>query len=165
MKNIVIVFLLSIVYTASFAQDDNFKAAQDDNWLVNVDEAYEISKKTNKPILANFTGSDWCGWCKVLRKEVFNTPEFKEWAVDNVVLLELDFPRRTQLPAKQQQQNASLQQAFRVTGFPTVWVFDLNKAKDSDKFELQAYGKTGYVKGGANKYTKDLDKMIAKKTK
>lgn len=156
-------FLLFIAYNITFAQNDNFVKAQDENWLVNVEEAYELSKKTNKPILANFTGSDWCGWCKRLRKEVFNTPEFNKWADENVILLELDFPRRTQLPVEQQQQNRSLQQAFQVTGFPTIWVFDLNKPSGENKFELQAYGKTGYLRGGAANYTKELDKMVAKK--
>lgn len=156
-------FLLLIIYTTSFAQKDAFVKAKDESWLVNVEEAYQLSKKTNKPILANFTGSDWCGWCKKLRAEVFNTPEFNKWAEENVILLELDFPRRTQLPTQQQQQNINLKQAFQVTGFPTIWVFDLNKPNDENKFELQAYGKTGYLRGGASNYTKELDKMVAKK--
>jgi len=162
MKNYALVFLL-LISTLSFAQNGDFVKSVDETWLVNVEEAYALSKKTNKPILANFTGSDWCGWCKKLRAEVFNTPEFTKWAEENVILLELDFPRRTQLPAEQQQQNRSLQQAFKVTGFPTIWVFDLNRPNDKPNFELQAYGKTGYVRGGVDNYTKQLDKIIAKK--
>jgi protein disulfide-isomerase len=158
-----LVVLLSVIYTATFAQDDAFINSKNDNWLVNVEEAYELSKKTNKPILANFTGSDWCGWCKKLSAEVFDTDEFNEWAKDNVILLELDFPRRTKLPQQQEVQNRSLQQAFKVTGFPTIWMFDLNKSEEDKSFQLQAYGKTGYVRGGPEKYTKELDKMVAKK--
>ncbi|PIQ15370.1 MAG: thioredoxin, partial [Flavobacteriales bacterium CG18_big_fil_WC_8_21_14_2_50_32_9] len=82
-----------------------------DGWEVDVNKAYEISKKTGKPILANFTGSDWCGWCIKLKNEVFIKDEFKTWAKDNVVLLELDFPRRFQLPEEIKQQNYGLQQA------------------------------------------------------
>jgi protein disulfide-isomerase len=156
------IILLSIIYSSTFAQD-SFVKSKKESWLVNVEEAYELSKKTNKPILASFTGSDWCGWCKKLSAEVFDTAEFGEWAKENVILLELDFPRKTQLPQEQQLQNRSLQQAFQVNGFPTIWVFDLNKPNDDKKFELQAYGKTGYVRGGASNYTKQLDKMIAKK--
>ena len=63
-------------------------------WYVNVQKANVESAKTGKPILANFTGSDWCGWCMKLRREVFDTPEFQEWAKKNVVLLELDYPRK-----------------------------------------------------------------------
>lgn len=160
-----IIYTLGLIMltTSIFAQGDEFTQAQDENWLVDVDKAYEISKKTNKPILANFTGSDWCGWCKKLRGEVFNTPEFKTWAEENVVLLELDFPRRKQLPQEQQIQNRSLQQAFQVRGFPTVWVFDLSKSGGEKQFQLQAYGKTGYLRGGPTKYTKELDKMIERK--
>lgn len=160
----ILTFIFVVVYSIVNAQNDNFVKAQDDNWLVNIDEAYALSKETNRPILANFTGSDWCGWCKKLRAEVFNEPEFKEWASENVILLELDFPRRMQLPEQQQQQNRSLQQAFKVTGFPTIWVFDLNKPNNDNNFQLQAYGRTGYLRGGASNYTKVLDKMISKKT-
>ncbi len=163
-KNILLSVLVLFALTATAQSSKNFDKAQDDNWLVDVDEAYEISKKTNKPIMANFTGSDWCGWCMKLRKEVFNTAEFKKWAEENVVLLELDYPKKKKLPAQQAQQNAGLQKAFQVNGFPTIWVFDLNKTgKDQPKFQLQAYGKTGYLRGGSANYTKELDKMIARK--
>ena len=50
--------------------------AENEGWLVNLDEAYEKSKKTGKPIMANFTGSDWCGWCKRLTASVFSQDEF-----------------------------------------------------------------------------------------
>ena len=114
--------------------------------------------------MANFTGSDWCGWGKKLRAEVFSQPEFKKWAKENVVLLELDYPRKSKLPEQQAQQNAGLQQAVQVTGFPTIWVFDLDKPNNDEKFELRAYGKTGYLRGGASNYTKELDKMVARKS-
>jgi len=162
LKNTLII-LFVFTGMSSFAQNVEFTQSVDENWLVDIEEAYELSKKTNKPILANFTGSDWCGWCMRLRSEVFDKPEFKKWAEENVILLELDFPRKKQLPEHQQQQNIGLQQAFQVTGFPTIWVFDLNKPENQNKFQLQAYGKTGYVRGGVNNYTKMLDKMIAKK--
>ena len=73
--------------------EDNYKAHAD-GWMVDMEKAYKVSKETGKPIMANFTGSDWCGWCKKLKYEVFDKPEFKAWADKNVVLVELDFPRR-----------------------------------------------------------------------
>ena len=115
-------------------------------WMVDINKAYEVSKKTGKPIMANFTGSDWCGWCKKLKYEVFDKDEFKAWANKNVVLVELDFPRRFQLPQKYKEQNAGLQQAFKVSGYPTIWVFNLGK-DDKGQFTIDALGKTGYVKG------------------
>jgi len=114
-------------------------------WEYSLETAYAMSKESGKPILANFTGSDWCGWCKRLTKSVFVHKEFKDWAEDNVILLELDFPRRTKLPTELQQQNRGLQQAFRVSGYPTIWVFYLDK-DDTGQFTIDPLGKTGYTK-------------------
>ena len=63
--------LFVFISTFSFAQESKSAyKAENEGWLVNIDEAYEMSQKTGKPILANFTGSDWCGWCKRLTKSV-----------------------------------------------------------------------------------------------
>jgi thioredoxin-related protein len=164
-KNILAISFCLLITLAVSAQNKNeeFTKAEDEGWLVNLEEAYKISKETNKPILANFTGTDWCVWCKKLRAEVFSRPEFKVWAKKNVVLLELDFPRRKQLAEQQKQQNQGLQQAFQVQGFPTIWVFDLKRPNDNEKFEIHALGKTGYISGGASVFTGEIDKMIARK--
>ncbi|MEO7907685.1 MAG: thioredoxin family protein [Saprospiraceae bacterium] len=114
-------------------------------WLVDLDEAYEISVKEKKPILANFTGSDWCGWCKKLDADVFSKPEFQEWAKKNVVLLELDFPRRFQIPEKNRRQNAAMGQALGITGYPTIWVLNLTKDEVKGQFQVKGLGKTGYT--------------------
>ena len=143
--------------TKKVVTEENYKAHAE-GWLVDMDEAYEISKKTGKPIMANFTGSDWCGWCIKLKREVFNTKEFKAWAEKNVVLVELDFPRRFKIPEKYQQQNYALQKAFNVSGYPTIWVFNLGK-DDNNQYTISALGKTGYVKGAAN-FMAGVDKMI-----
>lgn len=158
-----IFFLLAfslMISTYSIAQEEY--TAENAGWLVDVDEAYAESQKTGKPILANFTGSDWCGWCKRLTKSVFVHKEFKDWAEKNVVLLELDFPRRKKLPAKFQQQNRNLQQAFKVRGYPTVWLFDLDKESGNSQYSISALGKTGYTKTAAE-FTSTIDKMIAQR--
>lgn len=46
-------------------------------WHTNVKEAIDLAKKEDKPLFLFFTGSDWCGWCIRLQKEVFKTPEFE----------------------------------------------------------------------------------------
>ncbi len=160
-----IVFSLLISSTLAFAQGDAGYKAGNEGWLVNLEEAYKISKKTGKPIMANFTGSDWCGWCKKLSASVFVKDEFREWADENVVLLELDFPRRKQLPSDIQQQNAGLQRAFNVSGFPTVWVFDLDK-DDQGKYSISALGRTGYSPS-VEQFTNGVEDMFerAKKNK
>lgn len=138
--------------------------AENEGWLVNLDEAYEKSKKTGKPIMANFTGSDWCGWCKRLTASVFSQDEFKKWASKNVILLELDFPRRKQIPEAIRTQNASLQQAFQISGYPTVWVFDLEKDKKTNQYQIKALGKTGYTPTVAE-FTSGVDAMLATRKK
>ncbi len=132
-----------------------------DGWEVSLDKAYALSKKTGKPILANFTGSDWCGWCMRLKRDVFVTQQFKEWAKANVILLELDFPRRSQVPAEIKQQNAGLAQAFGVRGYPTLWVFTISKDPKTGKSAIQGLAKTGYVAGGPGAWIKDLETKLA----
>ena len=155
-------FSLSFVLflSLSVSAQSDYKGGNE-GWLVNLEEAYDQSKKTGKPILANFTGSDWCGWCKRLTKSVFVKDEFKTWASDNVILLELDYPRRTKVPQDIKQQNAGLQQAFKIRGFPTIWVFNLDKDAEG-KWEIDAFGKTGYTKT-PGEFTSGIDKMIARK--
>lgn len=158
------IFILTFVLTLNtnaqtgvLAPGGDYKAHAE-GWEVDINKAYETSKKTGKPIMANFTGSDWCGWCKKLKAEVFDKAEFKEWAKKNVVLVELDFPRRFQLPENIKQQNAGLQQAFQVTGYPTIWVFNLGK-DDKGQYTIDALGKTGYVQG-VDAFTGGVDAMI-----
>ncbi len=135
--------------------------AENEGWLVSVDEAYKLSKKTGRPILANFTGSDWCGWCKKLTADVFTKPEFKDWAAKNVILLELDFPRRKVLPEEIKSQNMGMQQAFNVRGYPTIWLFDLEKDAEG-KFNVSALGQTGY-RNAPDIFIGDLEAMFEKR--
>jgi len=128
--------LISFLFIAVLATAQQDYKAGNEGWLVDLEKAYAQSKKTGKPIMANFTGSDWCGWCKRLTANVFSKPQFKDWAEENVVLLELDFPRRKEIPNEIRQQNYSLQQAFKVRGYPTVWVFHLDKNEKGQRREL-----------------------------
>lgn len=154
-----ILIICLMISTLGIAQNE-YKASVD-GWLVNIDKAYEVSQKTGKPILANFTGTDWCPPCKRLKRDVFEKDGFDEWAKENVVLLELDFPRRTQLPNEIRQQNFKLQQAFKVSGYPTIWVFDLGK-DESGEFQITPLGRTGYTRT-VDKFTSDVEKMIDKR--
>ncbi|MFZ1514974.1 MAG: thioredoxin family protein [Saprospiraceae bacterium] len=153
--------LISCAQTPAKDANNGYKAEQE-GWLVNLDEAYALSKKTNKPIMANFTGSDWCGWCKRLSAAVFVKDDFKAWAKKNVILLELDFPRGKAIPDAIRTQNANLQQAFQVSGYPTIWVFDLEKDKKTNQYQINALGKTGYT-ATVQEFTSGVDQMIAKR--
>ncbi len=138
MKKILVTLLLIV---GSFAAE-----AQELVWERDVNKALEISKKSKKPLLMFFTGSDWCGWCIRLQKEVLKTPEFASWAKENVVLVELDFPRKNTMSAEIQNQNSQLQQLFEVRGYPTVWI--VNAEIKDGKTNFQKLGTTGYVAGG-----------------
>lgn len=157
MKKIIFFSLLLLLSFQGISQSNY--SAENEGWLVRMEEAFALSQKTGKPILANFTGSDWCGWCKRLTASVFSKADFKEWAEDNVILLELDYPRRKQLPDDIKAQNAQLQQAFRVRGFPTVWVFDLEKDESKGQFNIVGLGQTGF-KRSVKEFTDDVDKML-----
>ena len=134
--------------------------AQDLTWHTDLDKAITQSKKTKKPLLLFFTGSDWCGWCIRLQKEVLKTPEFEKWAKDNVVLVELDFPRRTPQVPEIQKQNMELQQFFQVQGYPTVWL--VNATKKDGKVNFEKLGSTGYVAGGPTVWLQGANKIIGK---
>lgn len=155
-----LILISILIPTAASAQSKDFMNSPNEGWLVNIEEAYELSNKTNRPILANFTGSDWCGWCKKLKSEVFSQPGFKEWAAKNVILLELDFPRNIKLPDTQARQNQELMRAFQVSGYPTIWIFDLKRPEGTNQFQIQAYGKTGYVQGGVPAFIENANNMI-----
>ncbi len=169
--------VLALVLNACNAQNSNNKPAsnpttaptatstykaENEGWLVKMEEAYQLSKKTKKPIMANFTGSDWCGWCKRLTASVFSQDEFKKWAQKNVVLLELDFPRGKQIPDEIRGQNYSLQQAFKVSGYPTVWVFDLEFDQAKQSYNIIPWGQTGY-RPTCKEFTTEVDNFLSKR--
>ena len=125
-------------------------------WGEDYQQAQAESKKSGKPILADFTGSDWCGYCIALKKEVFDTPAFKEWAAKNVILLELDFPRRKTQAAEIKQQNEKLSQQFNIEGFPTILILDATGKK---------IGELGYQEGGPDKWIAEFKRQFLAATK
>src|SRR5687767_88286 len=116
MKSPVILLALILLTIGQYSIGQEVKGGL--TWHTDVMKANEISKSSGKPIFAFFTGSDWCGWCHKLQRDVFAKQSFIDWAKKNVVLLELDFPRKKQLPQELAQQNGSLQQALQVQGYP-----------------------------------------------
>lgn len=137
--------------------------AQELTWQTDMKKAMEISKKSKKPLFLFFTGSDWCGWCMRLQKEVFKTPEFEKWAKKNVILVELDYPRQTPQKPEIQKQNMELQQSFAIQGYPTVWF--VNASKKDGKINLEKIGSTGYVAGGPTAWLAAADQILANNKK
>lgn len=94
-----------------------------DMWLTDFAEARAKAQAEQKPIVLDFTGSDWCGWCMTMRRMVLNTPEFYTYARDKFVLMEVDLPRNTSKMTKAQiQQNQALVNQYKINTFPTVLV-------------------------------------------
>ncbi len=118
-------------------------------WYTDLDEAKAVAVKENKPLLVDFTGSDWCGYCIKLHAEVFDKPEFEAFA-KNYVLVELDFPSKKPQPAEEKARNKATQTKFAVSGFPTVLLIDAKSG--------EAYGRqSGYGPGtGPKAYIEKL---------
>jgi thioredoxin-related protein len=125
-------------------------------WQTDAAKAQAQAKKENKLVLLDFTGSDWCGWCIKFKKDVLDTPEFKAYADKNLVLVEVDFPRKTKLSAEQAKANNELKKKYKVSGFPTFVILD------GDGTEVGR--QVGYAKGGPEAFTKKLDGFKGKKS-
>ena len=125
-------------------------AAAKAGWLTSLEQAQKEAQANNKLLLMDFTGSDWCGWCIMLDKEVFSKQEFKDYASKNLVLLELDFPKRKQMPPETTAQNERLLMKYGIQGFPTVVVFDSTG---------KPLGALGYQAGGPQAFIAQLEKL------
>ena len=135
--------------------------SQELKWHTDVKEAISTGNKEQKPLLLFFTGSDWCGWCIRLQKEVLLTPEFAKWATENVILVELDYPRRTPQTDEIKKQNGELQQAFGIQGFPTIHF--ANGTDKEGKVNFSGLGNTGYVAGGPVAWLAVANEILKKK--
>jgi protein disulfide-isomerase len=93
-------------------------------WITDYKKAQDEAKASHKLVLVEFTGSDWCGYCFQLDRVIFSQPEFKDYANKNLVLVEIDFPRRKVQSAETKKQNAELAERYQVDGFPTLVVLN-----------------------------------------
>lgn len=126
------------------------EATAEPAWVSDWEAAKAQAKKDGKDLFVDFTGSDWCGWCIRLHKEVFAHAEFSGPAAANFVFVELDFPRQKELSAEVKEQNQRLQSEFGVEGFPTIFLADS---------EGRPYGQTGYQPGGPEKYLAHVNEL------
>lgn len=96
-------------------------------WTHDYDAAKKLAKEKKLPLFINFTGSDWCYWCKLMDKSVFSTAKWQEWAKKNIVLVWIDFPspkNKGLVPQKYVARNEKLQNSFGVEGYPTYIILD-----------------------------------------
>ena len=94
-------------------------------WTMDFDAAVKLAGEKKLPLILNFTGSDWCGWCKLMDKNVFAEEAWKTYAKEHVLLVTLDFPQdKSIVPEKYVARNKALQEKFGVRGYPTYVVLD-----------------------------------------
>jgi len=112
MKKLILIFILCIGFQS---------IAQDLKWETDFEKAKKISIKQSKPILVYFTGSDWCSPCKMLKKDFFETPKFKERS-KKMVLLMVDMPRRINIiTPEQKKKNKEMVRIYNTDGsYPTL---------------------------------------------
>ena len=127
--------------------------AEDLNWMTDLPKAQAKAKTEDKLVMMDFTGSDWCGWCIKLHKEVFSKPEFSEYSKKNLVLVEVDFPHGKEQSAELKRANQALQGKYKIEGYPTIIVLN---------GEGKKVGELGYMAGGPTAFIAELEKLKKK---
>ena len=121
------------------------------NWETDFEKALATAKASGKYMLLDFSGSDWCGWCIRLEKEVFSQDAFKDFAKENLVCVLVDFPRAKEQTDELKQQNLELARKYDIKGYPTIIILSPNG---------EPVGITGYLQGGPWEYARHLKKII-----
>jgi thioredoxin-related protein len=119
-------------------------------WFTDAEAAQAKAKEENKLVLLDFTGSDWCLWCKKLKRDVFDKPEFAQFAHSKLILVEVDFPQHKTLSEAQQKANAQLDKTYRINSYPTIILLNADGKQ---------VGRMGYVFGGASSFIAKLEKV------
>ncbi len=120
-------------------------------WSTDLPAAQAQAKKDKKIVLINFTGSDWCGWCKKLQAEVFTTKEFDTFAKNKLVLVEIDFPNQKKQSAELKKANEALQAKYKAEGFPTIVALN-GEGKE-------VWRQVGYMPGGPKAWIAKLESL------
>lgn len=120
----------------------------------NLDEALERAKSNGRYLYVCFSGSDWCGWCIKLEKEVLSKPAFLRAVTNDYELVYIDSPNdKSLLSEHAKEKNPGLVEKYNVSGFPTALILDSNG---------DTLAQTGYQRGGPKKYAKYLKSIREK---
>lgn len=145
MKNLIITFFI-IIFTLPLGAQVT--------WTEDWEAAQNQAKREGKDLLINFTGSDWCVWCKKLDAEVFSKAEYSREASTKYIHVKLDFPQRLPQTPAIKARNRQLAERFLVEGYPTILLADAN---------LRVFGRTGYQEGGPGGYLSHLTQFQTRK--
>jgi thioredoxin-related protein len=133
------------------AQVSPVATESESHWLTDYKKAQQEAKSSNKFLLMEFTGSDWCGPCILLQRQVFSSPEFQDYAKKNFILLEVDFPRTKTQPHEVVMQNQELANRYGISVFPSAIILNGDGKKIG---ELLGYD----PEGGSRGYIEELEK-------
>lgn len=124
------------------------------NWMTDLPQAQAKAKAEKKMVLMDFNGSDWCPPCKALRKDVFSSDAFADYAKKNLVVVDVDFPRGKIQTEELKKANQKLSEKFKVQAFPTIVVLS-DDGKELKKTE-------GYGGESAKAFIAELEKLKKK---
>ena len=131
--------VLIVCWTAALA------SAAEPQWFVDFEKAKEKAKTEKKLIFMNFTGSDWCPPCAMFAKYVASDPAFQAFAKNNLVLVEVDFPRRKPMSNEQRAANEALGAQMKASNvLPTYVVLD-SDAKELKRFHYRGEDGKAFV--------------------
>ena len=124
-------------------------------WETDIESAKHKAREEHKFILLNFSGSDWCGPCIRMHKDIFETDDFKKYADDNLVLVNADFPRlkKNQLSKDQQKKNDALADKYNSKG-----IFPLTLLLAADGTVIQTWD--GMPDKTAQQFIKQVKELI-----
>jgi thioredoxin-related protein len=125
--------------------------ASEEIWMTDIAAAQAQAKAENKPLLLDFTGSDWCPPCMALKSQVFSREEFIAFAKESLILVEVDFPRGKEQSPELVAHNEALAAKYEIQFFPTIILIS------PDGEEL---GRTGFRPGGADAYVEHLKSFL-----
>ena len=158
MKRIVffIVFLFGL--GSLLALDVQKNGATLGKWTMDYDKALVKAKKEDKPIFLQFTGSDWCPWCKLMARNVFSKKVWDNYAKNEMYLVYLDFPRKNPnlVPKKYRARNQQLAQQYGIRGFPTYIILDSNGTTELGRLSA-GQNKTAYS------FIKEVKRLLRKR--
>jgi protein disulfide-isomerase len=147
MKKLIMTLMVSLAAVS-------FSMGAESLWMHDFEAAKAKAVKEGKPIFINFTGTDWCGWCIKLEKEVFSKKAFQDYAKENLILVEVDFPRKKEQTAELKEQNKKLDKEYGVEGYPTLYLLDAQGKKLTEDI--------GYREGGPEAYVAHLKSLLKK---
>jgi protein disulfide-isomerase len=119
--------------------------AAESGWLEDLAKAQAAAKAAKKMVLLDFTGSDWCGACIKLDKEVYSSKEFTTFAKKNLVLVKVDFPKKKKQSDSLKKTNEALMEKYGVEAFPTMVILDSEGKKLGQEIGYDGHGPKGVI--------------------